>query len=116
MTPIEVTIASLTTGGLLSTVIAAALERFKAVNHPARRERALRITTNDGSSVYLDADAVRDLDLEKLKQLLADLVPFEPEGFIDVDEPVDEKDDHPHDLPQRPADGPNEIGEGEPST
>jgi hypothetical protein len=79
-------------GGVLATACSV-VSTWAAERRRGRDKRpTLRITQSDGTTIFLDANAVQELDAEKLKVILAELLPAEVEEQLDVDGDDEEKD------------------------
>ena len=79
-------------GGAVSTLYSAVVTWVKSRQ---RKPVTIRITRNDGASVFLDPEAIRSLDADKLKEILAEILPDESEEYLDVDD-----EDHDEEPPK----------------
>jgi hypothetical protein len=95
MSAVETIVVALGSAGVVSSLVSAVSAWVENKRPKPARAVTMRITRNDGSSVFLDADTVRNLDPEKLKEIIAEILPDELEdhpNLEDADEDAEAKE------------------------
>lgn len=89
MSAVNAVVVALGSGGALATLASTISAWATKRQSKGKRPVTLRITRNDGSSIFLDAETVKTLDPDTLKIIMAEILPDEPEEYPDEEEEED---------------------------